>query len=98
MHLLDGTRKEGVGRSCSNSNLNSNSNTRSFHLVNVALHALVVQLVAILGRYELHLGHRHTLIMALYFATHPIHTEAVSLTVLSTQTLFISLYIKTHFS
>jgi len=56
----------------------SASSTRTFRIVNVALHALNVHLLASLARYELNFGHRHTLMMALYFATHPIHTEAIA--------------------
>lgn len=49
-----------------------------FHLVNILIHAMVVQLIAILVRYEFHFGHESTLMAGLYFATHPVHTEAVS--------------------
>ena len=49
-----------------------------FHLVNVLIHALVVQMIILLARYELNCGNHLTLMTSLFFATHPIHTEAVS--------------------
>ena len=58
--------------------MHCSGNSWGFHLVNILVHAMVVQLIAILARYEFHFGHESTLMAGLYFATHPIHTEAVS--------------------
>uniref|UniRef100_A0A8C6S5K7 Protein O-mannosyl-transferase TMTC3 n=1 Tax=Neogobius melanostomus TaxID=47308 RepID=A0A8C6S5K7_9GOBI len=48
----------------------------SYHLLNVLLHALVC--VLFLRVCRLFLDHRHSLVAALLFAVHPIHTEAVT--------------------
>lgn len=67
--------------------LNSRLNPWGFHLVNVMIHALVVQMIILLARYELNCGNHLTLMTSLFFATHPIHTEAVSCE-LSSHSLF----------
>jgi hypothetical protein len=51
----------------------------SFRLVNVALHILVVQLIAFTAIYSLDCSYQMNFMFALHFATHPIHTEAVSI-------------------
>lgn len=48
----------------------------SYHLLNVLLHVLVC--VLFLRVCRLFLDHRHSLMAALLFAVHPIHTEAVT--------------------
>lgn len=48
----------------------------SYHLLNVLLHVLVCALFLRVCR--LFLDHRHSLVAALLFAVHPIHTEAVT--------------------
>lgn len=48
----------------------------SYHLLNVLLHVLVC--VLFLRVCRLFLDHRHSLVAALLFAVHPIHTEAVT--------------------
>lgn len=68
--------------------LNSRLNPWGFHLVNVMIHALVVQMIILLARYELNCGNHLTLMTSLFFATHPIHTEAVS----SYETFVLSLF------
>ena len=58
--------------------VNQRLNPWGFHVVNVMIHALVVQMIILLARYELNCGNHLTLMTSLFFATHPIHTEAVS--------------------
>ena len=58
--------------------VNQRLNPWGFHVVNVMIHALVVQVIILLARYELNCGNHLTLMTSLFFATHPIHTEAVS--------------------
>ena len=73
--------------------VNQRLNPWGFHVVNVMIHALVVQMIILLARYELNCGNHLTLMTSLFFATHPIHTEAVSVfaTIFSPSSLSLSL-------
>ena len=52
--------------------------TRGFHLVNVALHALVSSLTAQVSRGPLGFGDVTALLTGVLFALHPVHVEAVT--------------------